>query len=258
MEKLLNELKTNVHEKASSPLLASFALSWTLWNYRTLIVLLSSESTRNKFEYIDNQLYPDGLTIATRGLVLPLITTALYLFVYPYPARFVYEFWLERRKDLRILRQRVDDETPLTKEQSRAVRRDAREKVEEVQHELEQERNQSAALKERVVELEKALKDRVPVEVSAERSEPAKPAGDLSAGQLRILRVIADRSPDWVPLKLLLGLPGISKKHVIYDLGELKIKKMVQSYDSGGDHYYNSTHTGLEYVLKQGSPEAPG
>ena len=57
-----------------------------------------------------------------RGVLFPALTSLAYLFLYPFPAKWVYEFTREQQKKILAIRRRIEEETPLTIEDSRRIR----------------------------------------------------------------------------------------------------------------------------------------
>ena len=123
MENILQSIKAHLYDRTTSPLSGAFLISWGIWNYKFIVVLFSSLSVDEKFEYISSVLYVTWLDYSLTGVVFPLITTVFLLFVYPYPSKLVYEFWRNRQKELKEIKQKIEDETPLTIEETREVRR---------------------------------------------------------------------------------------------------------------------------------------
>jgi hypothetical protein len=77
-------------------------------------------SVTEKFTAI-SQLFPNRESYVYHGFLFPLLTVLVYIFVYPYPSKFIYSFWRRRQKELLEVRQRIENETCLTVEQSRAI-----------------------------------------------------------------------------------------------------------------------------------------
>jgi len=136
MQDMINAFKAHLYERASNPFLGTFAFYWLIFNYKLVIVLIDSElKAGEKFELIKT-LYPQEVynvwigfdlyyyTLLGNGLLLPLIITLLYIFIAPYPIRFIYEFWKNKQKELLEIKQKIDDDTPLTKEQSKKIRQE--------------------------------------------------------------------------------------------------------------------------------------
>jgi len=118
----MKTIKVILYERITSPLLGAFMLSWCLWNFRFLIVIFSSLPVTDKFNIIDTTIFPTQAATLLRGLVYPLMTTVFFIYVYPYPAKKVYEFWRSRQKELKEIRQKIEDEEPLSKEEAKMIR----------------------------------------------------------------------------------------------------------------------------------------
>lgn len=116
-------IKANLYDRATSPLFVTFAISWVLWNYRLIITLFSSMPVKEKFTYIDAILYASPYATFGIGFCFPLLTAGVFIFAYPYPAKYVFEFWRNRQKELKEVKQKIEDETPLTIEESKQLRR---------------------------------------------------------------------------------------------------------------------------------------
>jgi hypothetical protein len=125
LEEIITAAKEQAAERLASPIIGSFAVSWCLWNYKFLVILFSQASVSVTFALISKLAFPDTWSIAMRGVVLPLVSAAAYIFLYPYPAKFVYGFTRRRQKELNELRQEIEDETLLTREESRVLRSEA-------------------------------------------------------------------------------------------------------------------------------------
>jgi hypothetical protein len=123
LDELTDSLKAKLYDFTVSPLLITFIASWIGWNYRfVLVVLSSSMSIYEKTSYIESRLFSTWTDYVIWGIVGPLLTTGFLLFVYPYPAKWVFKFWRQRQRELKELKQQIDGETPLTKEESAAIR----------------------------------------------------------------------------------------------------------------------------------------
>jgi hypothetical protein len=148
IDEFVKSIKATLYDRTTSPLFGAFAISWLAWNYKLIVVLLSSMSAQAKFAFIEQQLYGDwrsGLLILG---VYPLVTSAAFLFVYPYPARFVYQFWHTQQRTLRNVKQKIDDEALLSVEESRRVRRELTEIQTEYEGQLQRARNETTRLKQ--------------------------------------------------------------------------------------------------------------
>lgn len=135
MHNIINSFKANLYERTSNPLLSSFIFYWIICNYKFIIILFSDLKPTNKFQEI-NKLYPTEIitpwagfdihyyTLLGTGFLIPLILTLSYIFIFPYPSQFIYRFWKNKQKEIQKIKQKIDDETPLTNSQSRKIRQE--------------------------------------------------------------------------------------------------------------------------------------
>ncbi len=135
IDDFLKTIRSILYERIASPLFTTALLSWLGWNYRLVAVLASDTQVLEKFRIIDEVLYPAD-TLRLHLYWGPAVTTVFFLFAYPFIAKPVYAFWRARQKELLEIRRKIDDETPLTIEQSRAIRREIIELRESYQKEI--------------------------------------------------------------------------------------------------------------------------
>lgn len=123
LTEIKDSIKATLYERATSPLTASFFCAWIAHNYDVVLIVLSTSKPIEKIVYIKYFAFPDALAIFVHGFLLPLVYALVYLYVYPYPARMVFKHTRENQKALKDIQVKIEDETPLTNEQSREIRR---------------------------------------------------------------------------------------------------------------------------------------
>jgi hypothetical protein len=133
MDDFIKGVKAQLYERATSPLLFSFLLSWAVWNYRAILIAVSSLPAPDKLLALDLlplQAERFGLTFEAYwpiwGFVGPLVTSLLYIFIYPIPARWIFEHTRKEQKRLKELQTQIDDDTPMTHAEARKLRDDLR------------------------------------------------------------------------------------------------------------------------------------
>lgn len=127
MDDLIKSLKAHLYDRVSSPLFFSFSVSWLLWNYRLVLLFFATDlKYQQKINVIDLDLYPTHEAMLFRGLALPLISALVYLFIYPYPAKFVFRHIQLQQKELKQIQQGIEDDTPITQEEARSLRKSLR------------------------------------------------------------------------------------------------------------------------------------
>ncbi|CAC9601140.1 hypothetical protein [uncultured Gammaproteobacteria bacterium] len=136
MNELINSIKLNLYDKATSPLFGYFFVSWCAWNYQFILVVFSSMKIGEKIIYIDKTFFQNNWYWDST-LVFPLLTTLGVIFILPYLSTPVYKFHKKRQEELVNLKQEIENNTLLTKEQSINIRRNIKEVKFEYESDLE-------------------------------------------------------------------------------------------------------------------------
>lgn len=142
LEELSKTVKAQLYERVSSPLLGSFILAWCGWNYKFILVLISSMDVDKKIAFINANLYPSTWDRALEAFIYPLATTIILIFVYPWPARWVFSFSRRQQVALKKLQQAIDDDTPLSIEDARELRRSNNKIAADFEEEITRYKNQ--------------------------------------------------------------------------------------------------------------------
>jgi len=247
-EQIFGSIKSQIDERLSNPLAGSFLLSWCLWNYKFFAILFSSENITKTFELIDSIVFPDIQSVLLKGLLYPAITSAAYIFLYPYPAKYVYEFSRNRQREIAEIKRRIEEETPLTLEESRRIKSELARIESEHTDQLDRKDREIERLKFQLSDKEPEKAINAPVQESPQTEEP------LEESQLRILRHV-ERLDGKAPEKRLIQISGESQIKTEYDLGELVNKGLLSRNFRGSvnDYVYSFTHAGRSYLLT--SPE---
>lgn len=133
MDDVVKSIKAHLYDRVVSPLFGAFLISWAIWNYRIIFILLSSEVIPYKFNYIDehysSMIYFGGFSISkcwAVGIAAPLLSALSYIYLYPFFALPVYKFSLSRQKKLADTKNIIEDATLLTLEKSRKIIQDTK------------------------------------------------------------------------------------------------------------------------------------
>jgi len=257
MEDLIKSIKAHLYERTTSPLFGTFSISWAIWNYKFLVVLASSMDANEKFNYISTFLYPNVSTCMLEGIAFPLLTTLAFIFIYPYPAKFVYEFTKNRQKELKRIKQEIEDETPLTIEESRKVRREMAMLEIEFGNEIIRKDSEIQRLKELVNEIKQQNHVDSQTETTEEKPSPEplqdKPLENIDSEKLDLLLLISMYDNPYE--KDIVGRSKTSKVKTEFNLGELENMNLVKSHSSLQGKYYSITHKGRTLLIKEGRVE---
>ena len=160
IEDISKSIKANMYERASSPLFGAFAISWTIWNYKTVLAIFSSLKLKEKIAFIETEIYKDEWSWALDGAIFPLTSAVLFILIYPHPAKLLYRYWNNQQKALKKIKQQIEDDTPLTIEESRQIRRELfrleiqhEDEMSRKNNEIERLKNSASDLNERIKQL---------------------------------------------------------------------------------------------------------
>jgi len=261
---IFKDVKAYLYERLSSPFSGAFIVSWCFWNFNILIILFSAVPAYQTISYIHNEID------LMRGLLLPIITSLLYVFIYPYISKYIYKFWYERQKELKEIKQKIDDETPLTKEESRTIRRQLLEIEERFQQAILSKDTQIEQLKSQLTEADKAkdilsneiskLTSNLPQVTMGRSPNPKLKSANITEEQIEILKLIAQSSDEMIPFDDILFQVqehdqfNIRKDKVAlkYNLDELTRQHYLK-YDYSpryGSSVYVLQHLGREILVK--------
>jgi uncharacterized membrane protein len=218
-----------------------------LWNYKFLVILFSAAGVSQTFKLIDTIAFPDIWAVVMRGTLYPLIFALLYVFAYPYPARFVYAFTLKRQREVNQIKRQIEEETLLTLEQSRTLR------AEYVQLERKSQEYVDSLTSE-ISRLNAALDQAQKESLSSPDLPPAERLyGALEPTQLSLLQLLEKRGGKAVQEDLIEASTE-PKVKAEFDLGELERRKLIQKhYDQMLSAYtFAFTHEGRRVLLSGG------
>lgn len=150
MDHFFELIRDFIKERISNPITTTFAISWALWNYKFIIIILSNNTVSTTFELVRQHSFTDLQDVILRGLILPTISTALYIFAYPIPTKFAYEFSLKRNLELTRLKNQIEDNEQLTVEESKKIRVTHAKQIEEYKSTLQEKEEQIKALIEQI------------------------------------------------------------------------------------------------------------
>lgn len=248
MDDFIKTVKAQLYERVSSPLLFSFVLSWLVWNVRVIIVAISDMSPAAKFLFIDTVHNASTKDWWIHNLVGPGVTAAAFIFLYPFPAKWVYIFARSQQKKLKEIQQKIDDETPLTKAEARALREAARISAREYEVESAELLSQISKLKEENALLQQKT-EVTPAPLSTNATDGLSFDGKLLFR--KILTIIAE-SPLPVTHNVLVNSIGAKKVLLEHVLDILQRDDFVVKYYSQEEnlHVYEATSKGREYLVK--------
>lgn len=242
---ILQSAKQSLTERFASPLMGSFVISWCLWNWKFLVILFSNASVSQTFALIEKVSFPNTEVLVTRGILYPLLTAAVYIFVYPYPAKLVYAYTLRRQREINQIKQSIADETPLTLEESRRLR------AEYIEHERKN-TEVIGKLNDEIARLNAALDAVNRTQFASSPSPTERMNITLEPSQLHLLRLI-EKAGGTAFESSLIEESTESKVKTEFDIGELVQKRLLdRNYDQRMNEYsVGFTHEGRRALIEE-------
>jgi hypothetical protein len=245
-KEIVESFKDQINERLSSPLTGSFAIAWLIWNYKFIVILMSANTVTKTFELIHKICFPDLSSLILNGFLYPFLSTCIYIFLVPYPSRIAYAFTRNCQKVLTGIRQQIDDETPLTKEEAKKLRKELRAKEREVEQELNDKNAEIDRLKAEIEELKNSLIVTKPINYGATQSSDQN---ILSEEDVSILNIISLRDDDIDTNKIQEALKMnrvLLEFHLeeLINSGYLKVR-----FDLNGNGIYSLLQKGRKYIL---------
>lgn len=244
IDDLKKNFSTQISERLTSPLSGSFVISWVLWNYKFLVILLSKNTVTTTFLLIETIVFPNIWVAITNGILFPLLTALAYIFLYPYPSKLVYKFTRERQRDISVIRQQIEDETPLTQAESRDLKRLNRQLQNDHTKELEK-------LEALIKELKLELAEKPSTSAQAPQIEYTSDGPpSINDEELNILSEFTPRGAS--TLGELLETSKRTRVTTEFLLDELVQKKYLHRRGSGTTTKYELTQQGRKALVERG------
>lgn len=255
MDDLLKTIKAQLYDRLSSPLSFSFSLAWLAWNYRVVVILLSSLPPSDKFLALDLL----SLTWSRQELyflchlfLFPLATSAIYIFALPWAEKIVFEYSLKRKKELKESRQKIEEEMPLSNDEARELRNLAEAAYREYDLIIRTRQEEIARLKLEVSDLKAQMKARIDPTASDSGSQ-----GGLSGSQEAMLRFISDKGGvDVSKFQIFNENPEEPRLRIQYDIDELARRDLIDDHttlDENDGQVYDSVSLkkpGRKYLIE--------
>lgn len=188
-----NSLKLYLYDKNTSPLFGSLLVSWLAWNYKFILLLLSNLSYQEKLNMID-LIYGSNYEQYVTGIVGPIATALIYIFLFPIPSKFVFEYSLKRQDELNKIKQDINNNQLISLEKSQSLRK----KISElnIEHAKESEENESkidflteknSELESEIISLKKQLFDNtITIEKPIDKEGYSEPPNKVEKSYLEI------------------------------------------------------------------------
>lgn len=129
IDDIKDSIKAKLYDFQYTPFMSSVLISWVVINHKYLLVFFADyDDLEKKLDLLkewDFALHTPWFTVPyVMNVLLPILFGLFYVFVYPKINKKFYEYTLERNKELKKIKQDIEDETPITQEKARELKRE--------------------------------------------------------------------------------------------------------------------------------------
>jgi hypothetical protein len=251
VDEVLKSFKAQMYDRVSSPLTFSFVLSWCAWNYRFLLLLIGTSSASEKFAYVDQHLFTAWQDYAFRGFLFPLCSALFYIYLYPTPARKVYEFTQSEAVKMKKAQQRIEDKTPISEEEAAELRANMRKEKRERADELERAEKIITQLTTDLARFETkpSVADTLHI-TTTHQADP--PDLVLTQGQMELLKSIANHRADFIAEDYFDSNLDVTLARRRDNVDTLAASRLITTrYDPNGQRVLSTTPSGNRIVAAE-------
>lgn len=137
MTDILDSITATLRERLVSPLAGSFVISWLIVNYKVVVILLSNMKPHVKFAYIEQHIWTENSQTLLYGLIYPLAAALSYIFIYPWPARWLMQYSLYQQNKTKLARIHGERKIPLDKADFDELKNKANDKINKLGQEIQ-------------------------------------------------------------------------------------------------------------------------
>jgi phage host-nuclease inhibitor protein Gam len=129
IDDIKNSIKAKLYDFQYTPFMSSVLISWVVINHKYLLVFFADyDDLEKKLDLLKNwdfALHTTWVTIpCAMNVLVPILFGLFYVFWYPKINKKFYEYTLESNKELKKIKQNIEDETPLTMKESQEIRKE--------------------------------------------------------------------------------------------------------------------------------------
>jgi polyhydroxyalkanoate synthesis regulator phasin len=122
LDDIKDSIKAKLYDFAYTPFMSSYIISWVLLNHKYLLVYFGDSALEKKLMH---------LSVYHIEFFYPFYIALIYVFIYPAFALGFYYITLIYNKLSKLIKQKIEDETPLTQEEAREIRKEVARLTEE-------------------------------------------------------------------------------------------------------------------------------
>lgn len=172
IDDIKDSIKAKLYDFQYTPFMSSVLISWVVINHKYLLVFFADfadlEKKLDLLKEWDFGLHTPWFTVPyVMNVLLPILFGLFYVFVYPKINKKFYEYTLERNKELKKIKQDIEDETPITQEKARELKREHYKLADERDQALEKLKESQKEYTKELTDALKPLQDEIQAHMAA-------------------------------------------------------------------------------------------
>lgn len=169
MRDFLKDVNLILNERLRNPLFGAFLFSWCIWNWKILLLLLSSLESDKKILLISNLISETGKYYCQLWLY-PFLSALIYVLFYQIISIVPFFFWEKQKNFLKKIKQKIEDESPITSAEAEQLRKLNFEKLREIQSENDELQQRNLVLTSQLNEAKNKIDElnRRPIQISVD------------------------------------------------------------------------------------------
>ena len=112
----VNEFTSALSKRFGNPFVINFLFSWTFFNYKAVLVMLSTTPISQKLTVLEKEIWSSWEVIVFCGFLLPALFTLVFLYVMPYLVTHLELFNAKIERHRTIEKFKITKDTPLSSE----------------------------------------------------------------------------------------------------------------------------------------------
>ena len=136
MKEFSKSMKAKMYDFTYTPFMSSMVIAWIILNHKYILIYMASYDLNKKLDLLKNydfSLHTPLLNIPySYNIFLPILFGLFYTFLYPKASKVFYDYTLKRNKELKKLKQKSEEDTPILKEEAIALRKENYDKTEKI------------------------------------------------------------------------------------------------------------------------------
>jgi len=126
-------MKAKMYDFTYTPFMSSMVIAWIILNHKYILIYMSSiESFEKKLKLLDEYNFSLWGIPYMYNIILPITFGLFYTFVYPWISKKFYKFTLNRNKELKTIKKDIEDNTPITIEEAKSLKKENYDKTEKI------------------------------------------------------------------------------------------------------------------------------